>query len=114
MVDADIPIAPLAGIHLADIPTEVGEVVPVVAIAGDEFWIAPVVVSFAVGRKVDIAHLCLPGILFVVAGIALPEIAVAMCTDEGLFHVRFDAMGEGFEHFSDTALVGEAHDDKTA
>ena len=58
VMGADLAVAPFRGSHVADdfAAFEIWEVEqPVIAFARDGAWIVPVVVAFAVRRKVDVA-----------------------------------------------------------
>ena len=86
MVQPSIAITPFAGVDLANISQKIGEIEPVVAVAGNRARVAPIVVALAVGSKMDVANLCLPGILLVVAYEALPEIVISVSMRESFFH----------------------------
>ncbi len=86
MMQANISIAPFAGIHLTGDTLKIREVVPIVTVAGNKAGVTPVVIAKTIGGKMDVAKVGLPGILFVVTCITFPKIGIATCLGKGLFH----------------------------
>ena len=75
VVFADVAVAPLGGGDRAGNPFKVGEILaPVIALARDRGRIIPIVVAFAVRRKMDIPQRGLTGMSLLVTGKALPQI----------------------------------------
>lgn len=109
MMGAHIAVAPILGIDLTGGSAQVGEVVPIIAIAQHFAAIAPVVVALAVGRKVNIAALRALRCDLIVATEAFPKVLLFAMSSKDLAHNRLGAMAEIFEHTANIAFIVEAH-----
>ena len=53
VVSTDIAVAPIPGVDLLESPLEIREVEPIIAITGNHTWVAPIVITIAIGREMD-------------------------------------------------------------
>ncbi len=79
MMLTGIPIPPIPGRHLAFNPFKVGKIVqPVITLTDHSGGIAPVIITDAVRREVDVSKGGIPGTHPVVAAKAFPQIVRAV------------------------------------
>lgn len=67
VMQTDIPTAPFICIHLPGWPGKPWKMQLIVTVTGDQARVIPIIVTFTVRRKVDVSHLSLPGILFIIS-----------------------------------------------
>jgi hypothetical protein len=119
VVCPDVPTTPLVTVDKPSDAPHLRVVEPIIAVAPNIAFIAPIVILIAIGSKMNIAASGIARSNFIVKGKSFPCVHLlqrdlVIPTSVNFRHDAFNAMAEVLEHFSNSPFVVEAHYDEVS